>query len=61
MVHVLVQIAKALNTTVEELVPPTEMVTPTRKMTTRLKKLEQPEREWVTRILAPAGNLPKKG
>lgn len=52
MAHVLVQIASALNTTVQDLIPSPETVAPTRKVTSQLKKLERPEREWVARILA---------
>jgi transcriptional regulator with XRE-family HTH domain len=60
MTHVLVQIASALNTNLAELIPSPEAVAPTRKVTSQLKKLDNPEREWVTRILAHSSQTSKK-
>lgn len=52
MAHVLVQMATTLNTTIQKLVPPRETVEPTGRINSRLKKLDEPKREWVTRIIA---------
>jgi transcriptional regulator with XRE-family HTH domain len=60
MTHVLLQIATTLNTTITDLIPATESVSPNRQVKSQLKKLPEQKREWVTRILATSSHPTEK-
>src|SRR5262249_37436506 len=52
MAHVLARIASVLNVTVEDLVPVPEVATPRGRVRSKLRRLEEPKREWVERIIS---------